>query len=297
MIERLYKQIVIFGSNFVNTLISLFKIIIRSKKPASSIVIENSNCLVLGNGPSLKHTLENDFNKLQSYEIICVNLFGQSLYFEKIRPRFYSLVDPIWFNYSTDTDPSHENHDRFQLLIAPTIEKFKTISWNITFLLPMHVHAKESYLVTKVLSKNPNISIIYYNYIVIEGFNWFKNIIFDKKLGSPQCQNVLATSLMQAINLGYKNIFLLGSDHSWHEDLRISDNNKLVTIDGHFYTSSSNPKYINDLKKTKTSDFFLSLHKVFRSYEVIKEYADYKNVKVYNASSKSYIDAFERKAL
>jgi hypothetical protein len=38
----------------------------------------------------------------------------------------------------------------------------------------------------------------------------------------------------------------------------------------------------------------LSLHKAFYAYEVLADYANSQNVKVLNASVKSYIDSFEK---
>ncbi|WP_240543454.1 hypothetical protein [Spirosoma foliorum] len=36
---------------------------------------------------------------------------------------------------------------------------------------------------------------------------------------------------------------------------------------------------------------------MFRGYEVLRDYADYRGVRIVNASAKSYIDAFERESI
>ena len=68
----------------------------------------------------------------------------------------------------------------------------------------------------------------------------------------------------------------------------------------HFYEKPRDVAYIpvyadkNRIKTHSMADQFLSLHKAFRGYEVLREYADYLRVRLLNASSKSYIDALER---
>ncbi len=42
------------------------------------------------------------------------------------------------------------------------------------------------------------------------------------------------------------------------------------------------------------SSQFLALHKAFLGYEVLRDYAQSLGVQVFNASAKSYIDAFAR---
>ncbi|MEG8947848.1 hypothetical protein [Rosettibacter firmus] len=52
--------------------------------------------------------------------------------------------------------------------------------------------------------------------------------------------------------------------------------------------------YKLDGKKYYIHDIFRKLHYAFKGYFILKDYADFLGAKIYNASSKSYIDAFER---
>ncbi len=116
----------------------------------------------------------------------------------------------------------------------------------------------------------------------------------------PQCQNIVSAALFLSVNRDYEEVCLLGADHSWHEDI-VLQNNKIMQADTHFYEKGKEVKYINLTDRAggnlNMSTFFLSLHKAFRAYDVIKLFADYKKVKVYNASAKSYVDSYERKEI
>jgi hypothetical protein len=97
----------------------------------------------------------------------------------------------------------------------------------------------------------------------------------------------------------YKNIYLFGADHSWHEEIRITDQNEFEMRQVHFYDHTSNVKHekVIDVRNNslpKLHAQFLSLHKVFYSYEILGVFAKFRKINVLNASKKSFIDAFER---
>jgi hypothetical protein len=115
----------------------------------------------------------------------------------------------------------------------------------------------------------------------------------------PQCQNVLAASLFLSINRGYKEIYLFGADHSWHQQISVANNNKIMLNDQHFYNTEGKAVALNSTTQNQqsTADIFYSLYKAFKSYIVLNNYAVYRNCKVYNASEVSFIDAFQQKKL
>ncbi len=290
-IEKIANNVSINITLFVNTIISLLKVAFLSSFSVKLPLAKKKSCVILGNGPSLKESLEQNLELLKKHDLICVNNFAYSDYFEILKPQYYVLLDPLYFAYDDKTIENRES-------ITASIEKFKTISWPIVFLLP--VKAKKSYLVNSILTNNKNIAIYYFNYVVIEGFAKFRHFVFKKELGMPQCQNVLSASLFLSINLGYQEIYLLGADHSWHEQFSIQKNNKILIEVSHFYDKPNEKKVVRGEIAEDTNNvakFFLSLYKAFRAFDVIKQYADYRNIKVYNASSKSYIDSFEKKNL
>ena len=51
----------------------------------------------------------------------------------------------------------------------------------------------------------------------------------------PRPRNVLVPSLMTAIREGYSRIVLTGRMPSWSKSLWVTDNNRVVTVQPHFY--------------------------------------------------------------
>ncbi len=114
----------------------------------------------------------------------------------------------------------------------------------------------------------------------------------------PPPQNVLIGALMIALNMHYKKVFIIGADHSWHESLRLKENNRMEIEDSHFYDKNENRKLsIQDAesqREYKLHELFAIWARAFASYWYIEDYARSINAKIYNASVKTYIDAFER---
>lgn len=114
----------------------------------------------------------------------------------------------------------------------------------------------------------------------------------------PPPQNVLIAAIMLALNMRYKNIFIIGADHSWHESLVLKEGNKMEIEDSHFYDRNENRKLtIQDAesqKEYKLHELFAIWARAFGSYWYIKDYADSIKAKIFNASEKTYIDAFDR---
>ena len=116
----------------------------------------------------------------------------------------------------------------------------------------------------------------------------------------PQAQTVIIAAPTLMINRKFDTIYLFGADTSWHEQIRLNDQNQLLMKQVHFYDKPKDLTHelvYSDKHRQRTSSMssqFLSLYKVFRGYEVLRDYADHQGVRIVNASAKSYIDAFER---
>lgn len=268
------------------TVISLGKMIVLSKGRYSYSAPPSSTCILLGNGPSLSSTFLEEKEVLASFPLIAVNLFSCVPQFGELKPAFYVLLDGAF------ADENHVNGKKgLDALIA-----------NTTWPLQLHVpqsFKKSTYFKTQV-QQNAFIRVVFFNYTIFEGFTALKWFFFNKGLAMPQCQNVLQAALFQAIQMGFTTIWLTGADHTWHEDIVLDDSNQLKIQDQHFYESKKDitSYFIKENQKTSyLSRAFLSLHKVFRGYEIISQYADHKGIEVINASKRSYIDVFEKRKL
>jgi hypothetical protein len=112
----------------------------------------------------------------------------------------------------------------------------------------------------------------------------------------PRPHNVLIPTIYLAINLGFKKIFLFGADHSWHEEIKVDNKNLMTVNHQHFFENQEvrMPMYRLDGTNYFIHDIFRKLCLAFKGYFVLREYADFRKAAIKNASSKSYIDAFEK---
>lgn len=96
--------------NFAGTLAasaaSLIKVALMSKgvSPQSSAG-EGRSVVVMGNGPSLRKTIDEDGEWLCSHDLMAVNFAANTPDFFKLRPRFYVMADGHFFSGNA-TDPN-----------------------------------------------------------------------------------------------------------------------------------------------------------------------------------------------
>jgi hypothetical protein len=247
----------------------------------------SKTCFVLGNGPSLDVDLSQGLDLFCSNDTFCVNQFAESDLYKKIQPNYYIIADPgYWKKNVSDNNVAIRNR-----LIQNVLEK---TTWPIKFLVPFQ--AKD--LFETVFKEKPNIQVVCYNNVPLSGANIVINKLFDFGLGNPRAQNVLIPALFYAIRYGYQKIILLGADHSWHETVVLDDDNRVCMRDKHFYNKEAKltPWSMGgqDGKLFTMDSLFLALSRMFAGYWKIQDYATYRGVQIYNASSVTYVDAFKR---
>ncbi|MDE7120512.1 MAG: hypothetical protein K2O10_07865, partial [Muribaculaceae bacterium] len=115
--------------------------------------------------------------------------------------------------------------------------------------------------------------------------------------GMPRPRNVLIPSLMLAIAMGYRDITVLGADHGWLSTLSVTDDNRVVSVQPHFYKADKNEEQrVSAVYGTLRLDQVLeSMTIAFRAYHSIERYARRKGARIYNATPGSMIDAFKRR--
>jgi hypothetical protein len=292
MIEAGFNSVSQFLSELFASLVSLLKVAIRGRHTTRLPNRQRPVCSVLGNGPSLKESLLDQFDFIRQTEIVCVNNFAHADIFTRLRPQDYVISDPNYFVFTEQTT----DRDDIRQTLSVFLEK---VDWPMLLYVPHF--AKGSYLLGKIEQGNPLIKVVYFNYTVVRGFQWLVYWLYAKGLGMPQAQTVIIAALALMINRNFDTIYLFGADTSWHEEIRLTDKNQLLIKQIHFYDKpkdvSHQPVY-SDAQRQRTFSMasqFLSFHKVFRGYEVLRDYADHRGVRIVNASAKSYIDAFERK--
>lgn len=257
------------------------------------IEIENDELAILANGPSLKDTFkdEKDYNFIKSKDIMVVNSFMLDEQFFILKPKYLCLMDPIY--WSTDAS------ERIKEVLNRNFEKLKEVNWQLIIFMPKT--AIENNCLLKLLETNKN---IIFNYINTENVPIKdKNILhclYKENKTMPFVQNVLIACIYIAINLGYKNIFLYGTDHSWHLSLITREDNIPCLIDKHFYDKKETTEYqpiYKDSEDTipfRISELFNAYGRVHEQYELLEDYSKVMGAKIYNLSKFSCIDAFDR---
>lgn len=290
-----------FFANFILVLIFRFKI-----TDNLNFLLKKRDMAILANGPSLEQDYQNylkDTSFSNDKDFMVVNEFACSALYEKIRPKFYVYFDPIMFDDET----------KEELIINLRNENINNIlkktTWEMNLLVPNS--AIKSRFVREI-SRSKYVSILFfYNVPLFQSFRCINHFLYNQGLGNMSFRNSLVCAIFQTIRMNYSRIFIFGADHSWHENLKLSETNELLRKESHFYQKEmdevfqkcnlpkSQYKYrkyerFNSTKQIKVHEEFYLISKVLSEYHVLREYSDYKRIKIINLSNKSWIDAFPR---
>lgn len=274
--DKIYK----FFERLGKTLLSFLRVILFARPNALPYVkIDSSELVILGNGPSLRSFLDNKMSFLEGKEVMTVNFSALSDDYMKIRPKFYLLMDPLFF----------EDNATMQKLFPPLISK---TDWDLTLFVPLM--AKKNKKWQAFLQGATNIHVYYFNSGITEGFTFFSHRIYKWRLGMPSPRNVLVAASMIGLQLPFSTIYLAGADHSWLKEIWVDDNNNIKESREHFYDKEG--------AQQVASSYFLheilnSMSIACHSYHLIEKYAKQIGKKIYNITPKSFIDAFERKKI
>lgn len=234
---------------------------------------------IMGNGPSLRTNLDNNLELLERSDTLAVNFAANTPEFRILRPKYYVLADPHFFRNISDKN------------VAALSESLKAVDWRMTLFVP----AKSRRSVARMID-NPMVSVEGFNFLAAEGWKWLEQFMFRLRLGMPRPRNVLIPSIMIGIWLGYKKIYILGADHSWLKTLDVDSDNRVVSVQPHFYKEDS-----HEVERINRTYLDLKLHQVlesmtiaFASYHKINAYASRCGITIINATPGSFIDAFPR---
>jgi hypothetical protein len=241
---------------------------------------KDESVYLLANGPSLKKTLIDYGEFLQSKKSGVVNFFAISPEFIKLKPSYYFLLDQAFFQKNKD----QKLNDNIDLLRTA----LKNVNWRMTLILPKTCKALFSI-------DNKWISFEYINTNIFQSFPTLQHFAYKRNWGIPQAQNVLVFALYALVYLRVPKIYVLGANHNWHEGMRIREDNKLALFDPHFYKES--PSETEKVMDVRIADFFESISKAFRGYEVLSIFATKSNANIINLDTSSFIDSFPKETL
>lgn len=258
------------------------KILLQSRGTRLRRRQKGGRIIVMGNGPSLADTIRDHMDLLQKSDTLAVNFAANHPDFHRIKPRYYLLADPHFFSEGTDSN------------VLTLWANLSEADWDLTLIVP-HRFQNKTYEMLRLVCGSA-VKVATFNNVGIEGFDIFSNAAYWLKLGMPRPRNVLIPAIMVSIWLKYKEIILVGADHSWMETLRVDDQNRIMAVQKHFYQDSAQEecRVAEEYRGYHMYQIVNSMAVAFKSYIQIANYARRRGVKIYNATPGSYIDAFER---
>lgn len=258
---------------------TLLKLPLMSRRPSPRSHERRDTIIIMGNGPSLRDAMREDMDVLMAFPRLAVNLSALAPEFTTLRPDYYILADIAFFlKEKTGKVPA-------------LWEALAAVDWEMTLFLPASARK-----MAEVRRLPANITVKYYNLTPAEGFRLLTHPLYDAGLAMPRPRNVLIPSIMSAVREGFRRIVLIGADHNWSRTLWVTDRNRVVSVQPHFYKDDD-----KELRRAEEIFSNVRLHEVyenyaiaFRSYFNVKDYVERRGVEVLNATPGSFIDAFRR---
>ena len=113
----------------------------------------------------------------------------------------------------------------------------------------------------------------------------------------PRPHNVLIPAIINAVNMGYRKIYLWGAENNQFLSLSVDENNHALISQKHFYDHETKRKGIMKRAGIGRRRVHEILHKfmvTFEAYHTLNDYAESRDSRVINQTPNSMIDAFER---
>lgn len=264
---------------FTSSIKSIGKTLLQSRQSArvkpSAL---GDTIIVLGNGPSLRQTIDDHLDTLKSTPCLAVNFAALADDFTAIKPRYYVLADPHFFS----------SNERVQQLIA----RLKQVDWEMTLFVPATAKNVPDFSGSRVTVER-------FNAVGIDAWPWLETALLRRRLAMPRPRNVLIPSIMIALWLGYKRVLVAGADHSWMQSIWVNERNEVVSVQPHFYKEpeGEQKRVDSEYRGYRLHEIVHSFYVAFRAYHQIARFAQAIGSQVINVTPGSYIDAFPRSPL
>ncbi len=270
-------------SSALASLKSLCKLLLQSRRSRIDRSERPGPLVIMANGPSLRQAIDTSLQKLQAATTMAVNFAANAPDFKLLQPDFYVLADPHFFSSSPDAN------------LTALRSNLAAVDWPMTLFVPVS-QAKN---LPKELTANDFITINTYNLVGIEGWNWFKRMAYSHGWGMPRPRNVLVPAIACGILAGFRKIYILGADHSWIKNLEVDEQNRVISVQPHFYKESA-----AEQRRVDAVYADVRLHQVvesfavaLKSYHALQHWAESQGVEIFNSTPGSFIDAFPRSPL
>lgn len=209
-----------------------------------------------------------------------MNFAANAPEFFSLKPQFYVLADPHFFcGHATD----------------PNVERLWQNLGKADWPMTLYVPCPQAKIAKAALAGTP-LTVKGFNLTPGEGAKALVHPLYAAGLAMPRPRNVLIPSIMIGIREGFRSIYIAGADHTWSRTLGVDDQNRVVSVQPHFYKDNAKERarVCTEYAGYHLHDILRSLYIAFRSYHQIAAWASRRGVSIYNISPGSYIDAFPR---
>lgn len=230
---------------------------------------------ILASGPSIQ---TQDLKPLNKENCIAVSHFHLHKDIQIINPRYHILAPQhAPFNF----DDSSKYFKDFK----------KAYNKENTHIFLGITNYKYNYL--ELLKTHPELILPDINYIdysksaQLDEDNVYDDLIWDISKNPFGLRTVIYGAIQLAAYMGFKEIYLLGCDHDYLNDISRTTNH-------HFYEEEKGISDKNHLEQFTRERWFLEYYMRWKQYRLMKEYAETKGFKIYNATNGGMLDVFER---
>lgn len=252
-LDELIYSLYNFLSDIVYGLDSRSKGVVK-KNANFKNVHAGERCFILGTGPSLSQLVDREIDILNREIVFGVNSLYKSEIGSKLTPKYYALMDNLYWEQWSDT-------------FAEVSNKYKDN-------LPVFItDLRAKHLVDRLAEKKSAIFIYSKKYPT-------KRVSADIEKNIYAAMNVISYSILSAMHMGFREIYLLGCDYS----------SFCTAGKGHCYDD-----------KSEIADFNYNLAFYLRFYWITTEFhyliaklAKERQVKVINLTPNSLLDAYPR---
>lgn len=233
---------------------------------------KEERCFILGNGPSLN---EYDLSLLKKERVFVVNEFVRYEKLQDVCPDYYVIADPKFFDLN--------ENDLLDRQFIDKINDLKKINKSIKLFVPTFCENN-----IKNYGWINNIDTYYFQGDLYCYKGYSEEIRLDKMI--PAMQAVVQYAILIAIYMGYKEIYLLGTDQT-----NIIGNIKAYISESEaseyaFQLSDEQKRWKNSKLTSYTlPETLRGYARIFELYDELNEYCEKKAVRIFNCSPNTLI--------
>lgn len=232
---------------------------------------KGERCFILATGPSIN---KQDLKPLKNEICISVSMFFLHDDYQLISPSYHVFAPNHW--------PFGEE------LCEKYLAGLNDVCANETILFlgdTKYEHSFRAYLKRNPQHKRDNNYYIHYGLTPqINEYNFFKPSIWDISKAPFEIRSVLYSAIQVAVYMGFKDIYLLGADHDYLNNLKRGLSSE------HFY--DKNNSVDDSLLYNSTEKLFYGYYMRWKQYCLMKQFLERQNRQIINSTEGGMLDVF-----